>query len=244
MIQTKDILKTYFETGDFPTEAQFTELIDSFRHIQDGATITSVNIVGEGGAIFNFSTGESVTIDLNNIKSKLIQDFIIEDGFAKLKNSAGEVITEAPVDDFVKKSDSNEVTNDVGGENVVLNLPANGSNFISLTNDELISISEFNANNAIELYPSKEFFIKNQTSNYVTVKNDALSAPDVGNIPAFLKNGEDIVIPPKETLQVIYSLTSVEDRFRSWSSEGVSEEDLALGVEFDFKGSWWIRSNN
>ncbi len=31
----KDILKTYFETGDYPTQAQFANLIDSLRHVSD-----------------------------------------------------------------------------------------------------------------------------------------------------------------------------------------------------------------
>jgi len=35
MEQTRDILKTYFETGDYPTEAQFAELIDSYTHLDE-----------------------------------------------------------------------------------------------------------------------------------------------------------------------------------------------------------------
>ncbi|WP_452602537.1 hypothetical protein [Pontimicrobium sp. MEBiC06410] len=35
MKQTRDILKTYFETGDYPTEAQFAELIDSYAHLNE-----------------------------------------------------------------------------------------------------------------------------------------------------------------------------------------------------------------
>ena len=34
-IQTKEVLKTYFETGDYPTEAQFAALIDSLFHKTD-----------------------------------------------------------------------------------------------------------------------------------------------------------------------------------------------------------------
>ncbi len=35
MKQTRDILKTYFETGDFPTEVQFAEFIDSYAHLNE-----------------------------------------------------------------------------------------------------------------------------------------------------------------------------------------------------------------
>ncbi|NQY05776.1 MAG: hypothetical protein HRT68_06115 [Flavobacteriaceae bacterium] len=31
----RDILKTYFETGDYPTEAQFAKLIDSYAHLNE-----------------------------------------------------------------------------------------------------------------------------------------------------------------------------------------------------------------
>ena len=34
-VVTKDILKTYFETGDYPTHLQFANLIDSLRHVND-----------------------------------------------------------------------------------------------------------------------------------------------------------------------------------------------------------------
>ena len=35
MKQTREILKTYFETGDKPTEGEFKELLDSFTHLNE-----------------------------------------------------------------------------------------------------------------------------------------------------------------------------------------------------------------
>lgn len=35
MKQERNILKTYFETGDFPTESQFAQLIDSYAHLNE-----------------------------------------------------------------------------------------------------------------------------------------------------------------------------------------------------------------
>lgn len=35
MIRSRSTLKTYFETGDTPTESQFSDLIDSFKHMDD-----------------------------------------------------------------------------------------------------------------------------------------------------------------------------------------------------------------
>lgn len=37
-VQDKPTLKTYFETGDKPSEANFEDLIDSFQHVDDKAT--------------------------------------------------------------------------------------------------------------------------------------------------------------------------------------------------------------
>jgi hypothetical protein len=41
-IQTKNTLKTYFETGDFPTQTQFADLIDSLLHVAGSITISQV----------------------------------------------------------------------------------------------------------------------------------------------------------------------------------------------------------
>jgi len=38
--QTRATLKTYFETGDFPTQAQFEDFIDSCVNISDDAVLT------------------------------------------------------------------------------------------------------------------------------------------------------------------------------------------------------------
>ena len=42
-VVTKDILKTYFETGDYPTQAQFANLIDSLRSEEDPIALTDLS---------------------------------------------------------------------------------------------------------------------------------------------------------------------------------------------------------
>lgn len=42
MIQTIEILKSYFETGKKPTQEQFAELIDSFRHKNDAIPMSDI----------------------------------------------------------------------------------------------------------------------------------------------------------------------------------------------------------
>ena len=47
-IETRDVLKTYFETGDVPTQSQFANLIDSFIHqTDDGLALTLAGIGGQ-----------------------------------------------------------------------------------------------------------------------------------------------------------------------------------------------------
>ena len=44
--QTGTTLKTYFNTGDQPTEAQFVDLIDSNLNLTDGGTVTGTFTLG------------------------------------------------------------------------------------------------------------------------------------------------------------------------------------------------------
>ena len=41
-VVSKTVLKTYFETGDIPTQSQFEDLIDSLTHVDD-----SIDVYGE-----------------------------------------------------------------------------------------------------------------------------------------------------------------------------------------------------
>lgn len=51
-VESRNILKTYFETGDVPTQEQFANLIDSYIHqTDDGLTLTGIgNEAGTGNA--------------------------------------------------------------------------------------------------------------------------------------------------------------------------------------------------
>ena len=62
-VQTKTVLKTYFETGDFPTEQQFADLIDSFQHIDDALGVTDVTLDAAGETSMDVSySGGSVPV--------------------------------------------------------------------------------------------------------------------------------------------------------------------------------------
>jgi hypothetical protein len=62
-IETRNTLKTYFETGDVPTQEQFADLIDSAVNlIDDGLTVYSAR--DAGGRAPRLDEGETVGPDL------------------------------------------------------------------------------------------------------------------------------------------------------------------------------------
>lgn len=63
-VQTRSVLKTYFETGDKPTAAQFGDLIDSAlmaKHM----TVTSTTIVASANCIYASTTASATTVDVS-----------------------------------------------------------------------------------------------------------------------------------------------------------------------------------
>jgi hypothetical protein len=60
-IETRDTLKTFFETGDVPTQDQFRDLIDSFlNYNDDGLSITGVVQNSSTGAAGRQSAGDVI----------------------------------------------------------------------------------------------------------------------------------------------------------------------------------------
>ncbi|KZS42321.1 hypothetical protein AWE51_02455 [Aquimarina aggregata] len=62
MKQPKEVLKTYFETGDKPTEQQFSDFIDSYHHVDSGVIVTNVVVDRLGNQVISLSNGSSFTI--------------------------------------------------------------------------------------------------------------------------------------------------------------------------------------
>jgi len=62
MKQPKEELKSYFETGDKPTQVQFGDLIDSYHHIDSGVIVTSVTEDQEGNKTILLSDNTTITI--------------------------------------------------------------------------------------------------------------------------------------------------------------------------------------
>ena len=64
-------LKTYFETGDYPTEAQFADLIDSFLNIEEEDAVTGITNNGDGTYSFQLLSGGIEVIDVGNLSNNV-----------------------------------------------------------------------------------------------------------------------------------------------------------------------------
>lgn len=69
-IEPRSILKTYFETGDVPTQEQFSNLIDSYIHqTDDGLTLIGLGAIPDGSA-----TGHAIRAGGNVGINELLPD--------------------------------------------------------------------------------------------------------------------------------------------------------------------------
>ncbi len=102
MKQPKEILKSYFETGDKPTEKEFCDLIDSYHHQDSGVIVTNVKEDADGNTTVSLSDGTSITIDdpeNNNDQDNTIRT--IDLGDIKVSNTDSELdINQAVADKF------------------------------------------------------------------------------------------------------------------------------------------------
>ena len=64
-VQTRSVLKTYFETGDKPTSAQFGNLIDSA--LMANATLESASFNAVANTVHNITTSSAITCTLSNL---------------------------------------------------------------------------------------------------------------------------------------------------------------------------------
>jgi len=75
-IRTISALKSYFQTGDKPTQAEFIDLFDSLVHKNDGEIIDSVTTDDEGNITFLFVGGDSIIIPEYQLPNEMPVSFI------------------------------------------------------------------------------------------------------------------------------------------------------------------------
>ncbi len=86
-----DTLKTWFQTGDKPTEQQFANLIDSFHHKDSGDLITSYTVAANGDLSLTFSDGQTVTAEKFVLPNTMPLTFI--DGLVAALNGKVDKVT-------------------------------------------------------------------------------------------------------------------------------------------------------
>lgn len=80
-----DILKSWFQKGDKPTENQFKNLIDSFHHKDDGNIITNYKLADNGNISFTLSDGNTATFEKFVLPNTMPKNFI--DGLVETLNN-------------------------------------------------------------------------------------------------------------------------------------------------------------
>lgn len=101
MKQPKEILKTYFETGDKPTEQQFCDLIDSYHHQDNGLVVTSISSNDDGDQQISFSNGSSVLVQSPNRINQNNKIRVIDLGVLNTGSIEGE-----PIGSFSRSEES------------------------------------------------------------------------------------------------------------------------------------------
>ena len=71
MKKDNSTLKTYFETGDYPTESQFADLIDSFLNIEEEDAITGITNNGDGTYTFQLLSGGTVVLNVQSLPDEI-----------------------------------------------------------------------------------------------------------------------------------------------------------------------------
>lgn len=100
MIQEKNILKMYFETGDKPTQTQYENLIDSLRHMHDKISMDDLGLEGydeEGSRSTGIITrlgdfddsfnGTNLSIDDTANEIKITGNLTVDSGTATFKEA-------------------------------------------------------------------------------------------------------------------------------------------------------------
>ncbi len=104
-----DILKTYFETGDVPTQQQFYDWLESYHHLNDGLIVTSKEILANGDAKLVFNDNSELIIPKYVLPTNMPISFI--DGLADALNGIPNPTTAS--NGLTKMGDNIEMSGDL-----------------------------------------------------------------------------------------------------------------------------------
>lgn len=173
-VKSISVLKSYFETGDRPTESQFADLIDSFIHKQTGGlTVVANSYDAETGDVY-FSFSDTSTLEFN-IKGNANEPISFITGLqtaldSKVNTVAGKGLS---ANDF-----TNELKTKLDGL----------SNYVPSTSEEIAFINGLQA--ALDAKADDYVVIKT-----ITINGDTQSPDAEGNVD-FTVAGGGAVTPP------------------------------------------------
>lgn len=105
-IVDRTTLKSYFETGDKPTEAQFIDLIDTLFSLYDDS---SDNIAEGSTNLFMTVTEQSKLTNLNIVESTTIDTGALTAGVTKTVTHSLDITTDSTILQVRDNSDNNNV---------------------------------------------------------------------------------------------------------------------------------------
>lgn len=151
MKQSKSILKSYFETGDKPTQEQFENLIDSFVHQDDNTKIyiTGIDNNDQGDVMVRLSNGGRIAIQ--NPANVITQDNKIKVvSLGNIRYNPGPIFSESISERVVREDVVEANLNDIipGGlvptvENILASTVNRLNPSITIEEDEVV-IFEYN----------------------------------------------------------------------------------------------------
>ena len=95
MKRTKEELKTYFETGDVPTESQFSDLIDSIAHVDDVSNFLTEAITIDYASLAQLVANNELIIGKNYLISDYQTQYFIEG------SNSSPVVEEKVIDNYI-----------------------------------------------------------------------------------------------------------------------------------------------
>ncbi|MGY3795503.1 hypothetical protein [uncultured Aquimarina sp.] len=170
-IKTKEELKSYFETGDIPTEQQYEELIDGFYHKNEGKLVKKIIEDNDEAVVVEFTDGTVLNISnswdidqINGLLEALTNKVTVEDGKGL---SSNDFTNEEKQKLASLSSTGGNITVDSVLSDASVNPVRNNAITVALKNKVSINEGEYRA--------LKNSVLKHNVRTYANVKADEIT---------------------------------------------------------------------
>lgn len=168
-------LKTYFETGDYPTEAQFADLIDSFLNIEEEDAVTGITNNGDGTYSFQLLSGGIEVIDVGNLSNNVPISSVV--GLQAILDALPSQYLQKNQDESTTGNLSIDMANFNGGKSFSVGAPGSTSYF-SMNSGGWSIFGNVSANDG-------------QDSHIIIKRNGGLEFNDRGTVQKIWHEGND-----------------------------------------------------